>query len=473
MKSRIKTLIFIVTTLILGYWSGNPSNIFAQACTHYASPSGTGSGTSSSPFKIASFWSRAKAGSTLCLMDGKYTGSASMINPPQNLSGTSSARITIRALNDGKVTINGQGSSVPVRLYYNHYFLLQGFNARSSSRSVVDISRSNYTIVRRVAAWDALDNNTNVFGISNSSNTLLEDVAGWGIARKIFSASQAGNNTTIRRAWGRWEGSHVVGPKMTYTLAYNNYNMTCENCIGTWSGERMKSSYTLLDYYGKPWTGNGAGTYSNYSVNQPYGIFGVDHLSGDKNARTKLLGSIAYVRGSDRFAAPQAVFVTKLDSFEVANTAVYIQPGTHTSKKRFSLNNLVTSKGGNLYAKNLTGFGGASSTYGSDWKKSSISEGSSLSSVANPYTSTSGARLCYRYQNRALTSQPLWPWPMNQRIMSAMVESGRTSVDVTKTIESMFGAIPAACKGSATTSVASSSSTTTTPTSPVNLEVAP
>ena len=35
---------------------------------------------------------------------------------------------------------------------------------------------------------------------------------------------------------------------MTYTLAYNNYNMTCENCIGTWSGERMKQTYTLLDY---------------------------------------------------------------------------------------------------------------------------------------------------------------------------------------------------------------------------------
>ena len=68
------------------------------ACTHYASPSGTGNGSSSSqPFKIANFWAVAKAGTTLCLLDGAYTGSASMINPPQNMSGIPAAPITIRA----------------------------------------------------------------------------------------------------------------------------------------------------------------------------------------------------------------------------------------------------------------------------------------------------------------------------------------------------------------------------------------
>ena len=51
---------------------------------------------------------------------------------------------------------------------------------------------------------------------------------------------------------------------MTYTLAYNNYHLTCENCLGTWSGQGMPETYVLLDYDGKPWTGNGAGTYTNY-----------------------------------------------------------------------------------------------------------------------------------------------------------------------------------------------------------------
>src|SRR6185436_1220488 len=218
----------------------NERTAHAQAaCTHYASPSGTGSGTSSSPFKIASFWGVAKPGTTLCLLDGEYTGSASMINPPKNLSGSASAKITVQALNDGKVRINGQGSYYPVQLSYNNYFVIEGINASNSAASVVSISYSNNNIVRRVAAWDAADGNHSIFGIHNSTYNLLEDVAGWGIARKIYESSQGGNYTTIRRAWGRWEGSHVVGPKMTYTLAYNNTNMIVENALGTWSGERM------------------------------------------------------------------------------------------------------------------------------------------------------------------------------------------------------------------------------------------
>ena len=132
---------------------------------------------------------------------------------------------------------------------------------------------------------------------------------------------------------------------MTYTLAYNNYNMTCENCIGTWSGERMKQTYTLMDYKQNPWTGRGTGTYTDYGVNQPYGIFALDRLDNDKNANTKLLGSIAYLRGSDRFAPERVIRMSKLDSIELAHTVVYIEPGTHSTVKRFFLNNLPNEVG--------------------------------------------------------------------------------------------------------------------------------
>ena len=485
MRFSFRRIGFLIIAGFIAPLALSAAEVQAQSCTHYASPTGNGVGTSaSSPFKIANFWPLAKPGYTLCLLDGKYSGADSMINPPQNLSGTSSARITVKALNDGKVTIDGRGTSRPVRLLYNNYFVLEGFNAANSAASVIALEKSGYNIIRRVAAWDAADNNTNIFGIHGGPHNLFEDVAGWGIARKIFSTSQGGNYTTIRRAWGRWDGSHVIGPKSTFEMAYNSYNMIVENSIGSWSGERMQKTYTLLNNYGKPWTGNGAGTYSDYTVNQPRAIFTISALADDKNAHTKLLGSIAYARSSDRFAPSYAVFAGKIDSVEVANTVVYIQPGTHTSKKRFSLNNLSTAVGVNLIARNLTGVGGNGSTYGSDWKRSFISEGASLTSVANPFTSTSGADICHRYKDGSLTSEPLWPWPMNQRIINAMIESGRTAVDITKTVESMFGPIPAGCSGgssSVTSSTTSSSTTTTTssntiitpPTSPVNLLVAP
>ncbi|MGH7854058.1 MAG: hypothetical protein ACREP3_11490, partial [Candidatus Binatia bacterium] len=85
-RSIIIAVIFAVAILITGAPAAH------AACTHYASPAGTGNGTSASqPFKIYNFWSVAKAGYTLCLLDGQYTGSTSMINPPKNLSGTASA----------------------------------------------------------------------------------------------------------------------------------------------------------------------------------------------------------------------------------------------------------------------------------------------------------------------------------------------------------------------------------------------
>lgn len=481
MKSRIRlllqcTLVFLPWVVLIH------SHATAASCTHYASPSGTGSGTSaSSPSKIATFWPLAKPGHTLCLLDGQYTGSSSMINPPQGLSGTASARITISALNDGKVIINGQGSLIPVRLSSNNYFVVEGINARNSVASVVTLSKSNDNIIRRVVAWDAADGNHMIFGIHEGSNNLLEDVAGWGIARKIYAASQGGNNTTIRRAWGRWEGSHVVGPKMTYTMVYNNYNMIVENSIGTWSGERMKQTYTLLDYYGKPWTGNGAGTYTNHAVDQPYGIFGIDGItSSDKQARAKLLGSIAYVRGSDRFQPSQAVFVTKLDAIDVANSVAYVQPGAHTSKRPFNLLNMQTASASSLTVRNIAGIGSSSSFFGSEWKKSSVYEGSSVSSIGNVYTSSSGRNLCHRYKDGALTTQPLWPWPMNQRILNAMAESGRSSVDVTQTIEGMLGPIPSACRSSGGSSgspsavpTAPTAPTVSIPSAPTGLQVTP
>jgi hypothetical protein len=227
----------------------------------------------------------------------------------------------------------------------------------------------------------------------------------------------------------------------------------------------------VLDYYGKPWTGTGAGTYTNYRVNQPYGIFGNDGFTGsDKNARTRLLGSLAYVRGSDRFNPDQAVFVTKIDSIELANTTAYIEPGTHTNKRPFALYNLQLSTGQNLVARNLTGIGGAGSYYGSEWKKSAIADGALLSAVGGLFTApATGANLCYQYQDGALTTKPLWPWPMNQRIIEATAQSGRAAVDVTATVEKLLGTIPAACKSTTTSSSPGSS----IPSAPTSLQVLP
>ena len=404
----------------------NPSK--AQ-CSHYASPTGTGNGLSpASPFRLSNFWKVAGPGQTLCLLDGTYTGSASMIVPPSGLSGTASSPITIKAVNDGRVTINGQGTEWPVYLGGVNYFVLEGFNAHSSgmaTQSVVRIVGSSRITVRRVAAWDSADEpngNSAIISVGTSEYVLFEDVAAWGAARKIYTMSQGGNFVTCRRCWGRWERSVSTGPKHTYSLAYNNYDMTIENSIGTWNGTAQ----------------NGQGIFSN------------DVSFTDTRHRSKILGSIAYLRGADSYMnGMPLVFLHDTTSTEIRDTVAYIEPGTHLTNWTFLLRptSPTDSLPVNNFARNLTGIGGGSpADVSSQWQPSNIAQGSTVQSIGSVFSGTGGAKVCTRYKDGVLTSEPLWPWPMNQRILDAMVQSGRTAVDVTGTIEQIFGPIPNQCK---------------------------
>jgi hypothetical protein len=272
--------ILVVLLVICGLVAPRPYSAWGvPACDYFASPSGRGDGSSPArAFRVNSFWKYARPGVTLCLLDGKYSEADSTITPPKDLGGRDGAPIVVRALNDGKVLIDGQGARRPVYLYQNDWFLIDGINACCSSASVVEIARSSHDVIRRVAAWDAHDGNDKIFGVHYSQYNTLEDVAGWGIARKTFEFSYGGDFTTVRRAWGRWEGSTVAGPKMVYSLVYNNYNTLIENSLGTWSGEKMPATYVLRDFFGRPWTGRGGGTYSDGDVTEPQGVFSIDGL---------------------------------------------------------------------------------------------------------------------------------------------------------------------------------------------------
>src|SRR5262245_16660016 len=120
--------------LALAYLAATALPASAQAaCDRYASPTGTGNGLSQgTPYKIQNFWPQVNVTGgvkTLCLLDGTYQGSESMINPgvqgaPAGLSGNGTGAdiksgicpncITLRALNDGKVTIDGQFTRHPI-----------------------------------------------------------------------------------------------------------------------------------------------------------------------------------------------------------------------------------------------------------------------------------------------------------------------------------------------------------------------
>jgi hypothetical protein len=426
-----RILISLIVLITVYIWSMMVSASLASSaakCDYYASPTGTGDGrSSSSPFRVQKFWSVAAPGKTLCLLDGSYTGTESMIKPPGGLSGTPTNPITIKALNDGKVLIDGQNSRGPAILYQNDYFVLEGFNACCSNHNVITISGprdvgngSDHTIVRRVVAWDAfLGGNSKPFQIAYSKEVLLEDVAGFGTGRKIFEIYHS-NKVTIRRAWGRWEGStRNPGPKQTFACRYGSTGSTCENLLGTWSGEAQPEAII---------------------PDQRQGIFVGSDL---------LLGSIAYIEHGAQYTTDRGVYLSGDNGIVIKDVVSYVGPSASLSHiKPFLLQPASAPLAANPIVTKITSIGGTTDKFGSEWKMTHRLDIATMSNAVNIFTGSTGAQVCYRYINGTLTTTPLWPWPMNQRILEATKMAGRSPVDVTATIERLFGSIPTQCRQS-------------------------
>jgi len=465
---RLRTFVLLCGSL-LPLVSAAATEEASAACDYYAAPVGGGNGQSqASPFTIADFWAVAAPGKTLCLLDGTYTGSGSMIDPPDDLKGSATAPITVRALNDGRVLIDGEGARRPIVLYRNDWFVIEGINACRSSvdDAVVGLDEAHHNVIRRVIAWDAGDTNTAVIGIHSSTFNLLEDVAAFGIGRKVISGSQGGDYSICRRCWARWEGSTNVGPKMAFETAYNTYGWLFENSIGTWDAGSMPASY-ILQNNGEVWTGEGAGTYT--SVQNPWGVFSAGgYTTRPPNPNLKILGSIAYIGAGDVSSGSLFFLATwpDWDGVVVERSVAYAEPGRFPGTKSFFL--ASDGSGKNLFAHRLTAIGGAGNDIYGGWITNDTEWGATLADVSSIYDAAVGAGICQRTVNGAVTSEPLWPWPMNQRILDAttlaaspdhqhtiylgnpptptLVTDPHAPLDVTATIERLLGPIPAPCK---------------------------
>ena len=158
MKSEIirKARCFLLVLGLIGFNLTDDAFSQTVTCSYFASPNGSGNGLSqSSPFMVANFWSVAAPGRTLCLLDGTYTGAASMITPPSGLNGSSGNPITIMALNDGAVKINGEGVRQPIVFNNNSWWVIQGVDVYNSSNHVVEVwTNANNNIFRRIVAWN-------------------------------------------------------------------------------------------------------------------------------------------------------------------------------------------------------------------------------------------------------------------------------------------------------------------------------
>jgi hypothetical protein len=473
---RVMKTFAVLVFILLGTGSA-----WAEPCHYYASPNGRGNGRSDkSPFKVADFWTVARPGTTLCLLDGTYQGADSMITPDASgKSGSSDNPITVKALNDGAVTIDGEYEHRPVFLKGNSYWVLEGFNVKNGRRGAVHIRGSN-NIVRRVVAWDnSFIPGYSTFSCHAGTHNLFEDVAAFGIATWHFTHSQNRTGScTFRRAWGRFEGTSNGrnGATVFGGLFYNALESTCENCIAEYAPNIRLTSYAIVN----PTRTSGPGPIADGAPPIPNGLFNInrwdDPPPNDYNGQ--VLGSVGYVQtganlaritgagqngsGGAMLYAPRG---RKGGNMLFKDFLIIVDPShsQFANTKALRLESRVNSSPSHL--TNVSTVAGTRDTIDSYWVQSSVVHASDLAGLnaanANPWTGTVGANLCFRYVNRAKTTTPLWPWPMNERIKTATAAAGsysgpcprcegefpaRRATDVTADIEQLLGTIPDRCK---------------------------
>jgi hypothetical protein len=409
-----------------------PRLLLASPCTHYAAPNGPGDGSSvTQPFTISAFWPVAQPGSVLCLIDGVYTGSANMLDAPATLAGTAAQRITIRALTDGLVTLDGEDQRRPADLE-GAYGVLEGINVTRGDNSNLALRGSDW-IVRRVVSWDVgHDGDTNI-RVEGHRN-LVEDCAAFGAARKQIAAGAGGAGrrfNTIRRCWTRWEANlhQTSNPTVSLEIGYGQDTVWAENMLGTW------------DTLGR--------------ITEPEGV-----LELFATQDSTLLASIFYVPPGAVYHPAAVVFATSdagshwqqgdyhpTSGVRIAQLVTWLPPALATKESaRFSV---ATSgpAGGPNWVTDLTAIGGTPPTFTTNWSPSGIRHGATLAAATGGGVLWEQyAGLCRQVVAGQLTSTPLWPWPMNARIVAAMQQAGVPPVDVTAQMEALLGPIPPACR---------------------------
>jgi hypothetical protein len=433
---------------------------------YYLSPSGNDSNSGLSEGQAwATFeraWQDLYPGDTLILLDGVYYQSLK----PNKRSGEPGKPITIRAKNDGKAIIDGEHERTPIALLSfnpSDYYVIEGIVARNGSipnlpQAVIKIS-GNHNILRRISAYDAhVDHNTAVISITEPGRfNLLEDCVASGTGRKMINLYKSTSNT-VRRCfayWQQWDGreSCQTWPNGQSIQIYHGEDNIIENSIAI-------------------------GPIPNTSISIQA------NSSGALAARNQVLGSIAILAGMNMDNTVKDWGTSRPQPTDCRDTVDL----EHIARAGFSLHGRGEIRDNlfqDIFAWGNAGLGLTANLSGdayvvennrvnratlinngldnrirhggieTDTTQSvlEVFESVENSKIPNIFiewdsfarenrTMTSmngeGARLTHRYVDGVLTNEPLWPWPMEDRIQA---ELGISVTDfITKII---FGANPA------------------------------
>jgi hypothetical protein len=466
-KSPQRSLAYVTYLLLLasvGLALGSPGTVAAGVYqlflplvntqvgnVFYLSPNGNDSRSGSSAGQAWATFSRAwqtlRAGDTLVLLDGTYNQS---IKPNQR-NGEPGKPITIRAQNDGQAIIDGQFVREPMQLGDSHptaignYYVIEGLVLKNSYRYVVNIL-GHHNVLRRVSAYDAdTDTNTFVFNLGVTAQyNLIEDCVAAGTGRKMMLI-YGGQYNTFRRcftAWLEWDGRdwHDAWPWGENINIYNANHNIVENSIGY--GSLPYRSISIISNC-EHCAAIGNKVLGSIAINAGMNPDGTAKVWGATRPQPSQYTSIRdfdwpgqragfqiYAPGEIRDNLFQDIF-----AFGNAGLGLNFLQGNHPN---VSNNRVVRATIINNGLDNRDGYGGL----GTDAMQEELSRFSSIQdsrideifvawqSGTRRTTSMTGegARLTHRYVDGVLTSEPLWPWPMEGRIQAELGISVTTEI---------------------------------------------
>lgn len=379
-------------------------------------------------------------GDTLLIMDGTYTET---IRP--TVEGVEGKPITIKAVNDGKVTIDAQGKGYAMLLGdtwpgpIDSWFVVEGIIVRNGYEAALKINGTNI-IVRRVSAYDAsTDQNSNVIAVTGSSNILLEDVIAVGTARKgilVFSS----DHVNVRRAyvkWTRWDGRifcNAGWPAGNGVNFYSSDYVTGDNLIV--EGPMADASFGYTNQADPPSATNpnpdiayGLGIYGSIAINAGMNDDGTVHVYPWVQEGNNCNPTVAPPQPRENPYLGTRVGIRALGQGEILNPVWRDVLSVGAAQMCFAV---VRPYGAGVVGGVLdhcTCVGNAADKGGlhvAEIGHEILPDAGTT--VTNCYSPTDkmlgeGARLTNRYVDGVLTDTPLWPWPMDDR---ALAELGYT-----------------------------------------------
>jgi len=419
-----------------------PTVISGSSKTFYVGVAGTdaNSGLSTAaPFaSFAKAWSVMKPGDTLLIMDGYYT---EVIRP--TVEGVQGKPITIRALNDGKVTIDAQYKTFALQLGdtwpgpIDSWFVVEGIVFRNGSESAIKVNGEN-NVLRRVSAYNAsTDLNSSVVAVVGSKNILLEDMLIAGTARKelLIFGSQDVVARRVYTKWTRWDGKSFCAagwPAGNGVNFYSSDNILGENLIA--EGPMADAAFGFTNqadpYAENPDVAYGLKLYGSIAINAGMNEDGTVHVypwvkegnTCNPNSAPAQPRELKYfgVRIGFRSLGQGPIIAEWKDVYSYGAAQLcfgIVRPyGTGTinsTADRITCNNNAKDPEGMHIAElKSPGVG----------KQLALDSGVTVTNSFSPIDGLygEGARLTHRYVNGVLTDIPLWPWPMDGRAVAEL-----------------------------------------------------